>query len=1154
MIKNRDVFLEDPTTYTIPNNGVTQVIDPRTPEQWNVLRYELKNFVCEGEYQHGLSLVLSTYIANLSRTVQPAVWVSGFYGSGKSHLVRVLEYLWRDTEFPEGVRARGLTKLPNDINDLLKELTTVGKREGGLWSAAGTLGSGAGKSVRLALLGIMFRSAGLPEQYAPARFVIWLMQSNYYKDVKAAVERNGRDFAKELNNMYVSPALAQSLIDVIPGFAKGTAEARSLLKEQYPNKEDISDDELLRTMEDLLERQSNTPGKLPCTLLIFDELQQFIGEDSQRTSHVQNVVEACSSRFGNHLLFIATGQAAIQATPQLQKLQGRFTVRVTLTDTDVEQVVREVVLRKNPTKITILQDVLNKASGEIDRQLAGTKIGPRPTDNARLVSDYPLLPVRSRFWESILRSVDSLGTAGQLRTQLRIVHDAIKEVANRPIGTVVAGDVIYHHLKADMLQSSMLLRDLATTIEKLDDGTSDSKMQSRLCAAIFLIGKLPPDGVAAIGIRANIATLADLLVEDVTDVNANATLRQRIPQLLQGLVEAGTLMLVGEEYRLQTRESAEWETDFKNRRARIKADDSRIASDRTMAFQSAISTALKGVTFTQGHSKTPRKFDTYFGLEAPPANTGNVPIWIRDEWSVSGRTVLEDARVAGVDSPIVFVLLPQQDADALKDALASYAAANECVNSRPAPTSLEGQEARHAMESKRQLEQGKRDALIVGIVNNAHVYQGGGNEIAHGTLQASVKAAIEAALERLFPKFKDVDHPSWNTVFTRTSQGATDALSVIGYSGDVDKHPACQEIRTYIGGTGKKGSDIRKQFMGAGYGWPQDAVDGALLCLVASGFVRATRNGQAVGVKQITVQQLGLTDFYSEGITVSVGQKIGIRKLITDMGLTIKQGEEIEAIPIMLERLVNLATDAGGNPPLPEQPSTASIVQLQAMSGNEQLVAVYERREELLNCFKAWTQARDKSKQRLSRWDMLNSLLFHARKLPIVNEVDPQRFAIINSRTLLDDPDPVSPLINKVAAELRAELQRERQRLADVQGQELKVLEASLEWQKLAVMERQRLLSQNALGPVPQLTIGTDEELLAALNETPIAAWEDKTAASAGRVKIVREEAAKLLLPKAIRITPPQATLQSVDEVDAYLSKLRAAIMTNIKAGNPVII
>ncbi len=778
MIKNREVFLVDPTTFTIPNNGVAKVIDPQTPEEWSVLRYELENFVCEGEYQRGLSLVLSTYIDNLSRAEQPAVWVSGFYGSGKPHFVRVLEYLWRDTQFPDGARARGLTQLPNDIADLLRELSTAGRREGGLWSAAGTLGSGAGKSVRLALLGIMFRSAGLPEQYAPASFVIWLIQNGYYKDVRTSVEQSGRDFAKELNNMYVSPVLAQSLLDVYPGFATSAAEARNLLRAQYPNKEDISDDEFLRTMEDLLELQSTTPGKLPCALLVFDELQQFIGEDSQRTNQVQNVVEACSSRFGNHLLFVATGQAAVQATPQLQKLQGRFTVRVTLTDTDVEQVVREVVLRKDPTKTVALQDVLNKASGEINRELAGTKIGPRPNDSTRLVSDYPLLPVRSRFWESVLRSIDSLGTAGQLRTQLRIVHDAIKEVANSSIGTVVAGDVIYNHLKVDMLQSSVLLRDIATTIEKLDDGSPNGKMRSRLCAAIFLIGKLPDNGIAATGIRASVPTLADLLVEDVTDVSANATLRQGIPQLLQGLVESGTLMQVGDVYRLQTRESAEWEMDFQRRRVRIRADDSRIASDRANEFRSAITVALKGITLTQGLSKTPRKFETHFGPDSPSVNTGNVPVWIRDEWTVSERTVREDAQAAGVDSPVVFVFLPQQDSDALKDALASYAAANESLTTRQTPTAPEGLEAKSAMESKRQIEQGKRDALIANIVHNARVYQGGGNEIAQGSLQASVKAAIEAALERLFPKFKDVDHPSWNTVINRAIQGAAAALSV----------------------------------------------------------------------------------------------------------------------------------------------------------------------------------------------------------------------------------------------------------------------------------------------------------------------------------------------------------------------------------------
>jgi hypothetical protein len=140
MIQNRDVFLVDPTTYTIPNNGVAKVIDPRTPEEWAVLRYELEHFVCEGEYRRGLAHILSTYIDNLAKAEQPAVWVSGFYGSGKSHFVRVLEYLWRDTQFPDGASARGLTKLPNDIADLLRELSTAGRREGGLWSAAGTSG------------------------------------------------------------------------------------------------------------------------------------------------------------------------------------------------------------------------------------------------------------------------------------------------------------------------------------------------------------------------------------------------------------------------------------------------------------------------------------------------------------------------------------------------------------------------------------------------------------------------------------------------------------------------------------------------------------------------------------------------------------------------------------------------------------------------------------------------------------------------------------------------------------------------------------------------------------------------------------------------------------------------------------------------------
>ena len=73
----------------------------------------------------------------------------------------------------------------------LKELNIQAKRHGGLHAASGTLGSGASGSVRLALLRIIFKSSGLPEQYPVARFVIWLKHEKIYEQVCSHVKQNG---------------------------------------------------------------------------------------------------------------------------------------------------------------------------------------------------------------------------------------------------------------------------------------------------------------------------------------------------------------------------------------------------------------------------------------------------------------------------------------------------------------------------------------------------------------------------------------------------------------------------------------------------------------------------------------------------------------------------------------------------------------------------------------------------------------------------------------------------------------------------------------------------------------------------------------------------------------------------------------------------
>src|SRR5665811_2198465 len=140
---NREIYQKDPATQKLVNEGVAYVNDEKTSEMMAVLRYELETFVCDGEYEKGLRHILDTYLKNIEQAQQPGVWISGFFGSGKSHLVKMLRALWVDTAFDDGATARGIANLPENINDLLKELCTQGKRYGGLHAASGTLGSGA---------------------------------------------------------------------------------------------------------------------------------------------------------------------------------------------------------------------------------------------------------------------------------------------------------------------------------------------------------------------------------------------------------------------------------------------------------------------------------------------------------------------------------------------------------------------------------------------------------------------------------------------------------------------------------------------------------------------------------------------------------------------------------------------------------------------------------------------------------------------------------------------------------------------------------------------------------------------------------------------------------------------------------------------------
>lgn len=1154
-ITNRELFHRDPTDTKIPNDGVAKVVRPETDQQWDVLRWELRSFVCDGQYARGLERILDSFLTNVPKSQQPAVWVSGFYGSGKSHLVRVLEHLWRDVALPGGDRARDLVTLPDDVRVHLTELSTAGKRLGGLWSAAGTLAAGKSGAVRLAFLSVLFESAGLPEEYARARFTIWAQRNGHLDAVRAAVEAEGRSFEKEINDLYVSPVIASALLDADPSLGGSLKDVRDLLRTQFPpTTRDITDDEMFDVMDDVLRLESTAEGRFPLTLVVLDEMQQYIGDDNEKALAVQNIVEGCSARFQSQVLFVSTGQSALTATPTLQKLTDRFAVQVALSDKDVETVVREVVLRKKPEHVPTLKATLDGVSGEIDKHLGGTQLAPKAADKPDLVPDYPLLPTRRRFWELALRAIDRAGRAGVLRTQLRMVHEAAAHVAAAPIGNVVGADFLYEEQSPGMLQSGVLLKEIDELIRGLRAEAHDGELKSRICALIFLISQIPSRAIGGeTGLRATTPFLADLLVEDLADDGAR--LRKRVPELLDALVADGRVMRIDDEYRLQTEEGAEWEKDYRSRLAAIRDDASRMNQLRSERLIAAADAALGGLKFAQGASRTPRTIDTQWGQDEPALSEGKVPVWIRDEWSVTESAVKKSAAEAGDESPVAFVLLPRHDVDQIKDTLASHAAAEDTLR-RPTPQTDEGKAAQRAMRTRLVTDDERLTALFQDVVARARVFMGGVGELTITSLRSGVEAAAEKALVRLFPKFGAGDNANWGKVVTKARDGAPDALDAVGHHGEPTTSAVCKEVLAAISAGGTKGAELHKRFGASPFGWPKDAVNGSVLTLLAAGNIRAAQDGKGLaGPKELPQTQIGKATLYKEDEPPTVSQRLAVKGLLTAAGIAYEAGQEGAQISALLQRLKDVAGRTGGPPPLPQAPDTDHLDALLALGGNQRFRAVADDHERLSNDLERWRAADQQREKREAEWRDLERLLRHAQGQPVATAVAPAAVAIHDGRQLLDEPDPLAPVLSELAATLRAEVIDRAAKLGAAQREAVAELEEWDEWPKLDAADREAIVAEAKLLPADPPDVATGARLLEALDAIPLSAWQDRISLVPGRRdQARRQRAAKLLEPESVAVPVPSATIKTASDLEAYLDEVRARVQPHLDAEKTVII
>ena len=456
------------------------------------------------------------------------------------------------------------------------------------------------------------------------------------------------------------------------------------------------------------------------------------------------------------------------------------------------------------------------------------------------------------------------------------------------------------------------------------------------------------------------------------------------------------------------------------------------------------------------------------------------------------------------------------------------------------------------METRRDQAEKAQQALVTEIINGAKVFQGGGNERLELSLSEKTTEAANASLDRLFHRFGDADDHRWPKVIERARGGAEHPLEALEYSGKTDEHPVCSAVLEAVG-SGKKGKEIRSHFSGPPFGWPRDAIDAALISLFGAGHLRASANGVALKPKGLDQGKVANTDFRVESATIDTRQRLRLRGLFQTAGIDCRPNEESQAAGRLLHKLGELAREAGGEAPLPERPDARYLSDLESLAGNEQLLGILERHDEISANLKDWTKAGRLAETRLPAFQRLQTLARHADGLDAAREAGPQIQAIVQDRRLLAPSDPVPGLAASLTSALRTALAESQNRYDESYGEELGRLEETESWRRIEQTDRDAIFARLRISKASTGATGSEQEVLESLERISLDGWRTRTAALSSLFAQARAEADKLVEPRIRHVKLESPTLRTAEDVDAWVRKTEEDLLREVEQG-PIVI
>jgi hypothetical protein len=552
-----------------PINGVVKADQLDDDSVWQ----ELEEFVVTRELDKHLRTFFSTYGDALKQpndaevAGKMGVWVSGFFGSGKSHFIKVLSYLLHNrTHTHNGTSKRAIEFFESKIQDAMLfgdiQRAVASNTDVILFNIDSKADHRSGRDAILAVfLKVLNELQGYCGDYPHIAHLERYLEGKgklaqfhaVFREATSAEWTKERD-AYHFHRDEVVTALSKTLRlsqESAEKWIDGAEGSFALTIENF-----------CRWVKDYLD----TKGPEHRLIFLVDEVGQFIGTDSHLMLNLQTITEELGTICRGRAWLVVTSQEDIDAVlgemkktkaNDFSKITGRFKTRLSLSSNNVDEVIQSRLLAKNPDVVQELHALFTDKGDILKYQLTFTNCGMtlRPyKDGEDFIKNYPFAPYQFQLVQKIFEAIRKAGATGlHLSRGERSILDAFqtagKQVALQDVGILVPLYRFYPSIE------SFLDTSVKRTIDQAKDNASlEQPLDIELLQVLFLIRYVEE-------IKGNVDNLVTLCITEIdTD---RLALRRQIEASLLRLKKETLISRSGDVYVFLTNEERDINREIK---------------------------------------------------------------------------------------------------------------------------------------------------------------------------------------------------------------------------------------------------------------------------------------------------------------------------------------------------------------------------------------------------------------------------------------------------------------------------------------------------------------------------------------------------------------------------------------------------------------